>query len=348
MKRAKANLKRYRAAVLKAAVEGKLTEEWRTKHPAKESASKLLERILKVRRQKWEADQLAKFAAAGKEPPKNWKEKYVEPTPPDTTGLPELPEAWCWSSLGTLLREPLRNGHSARASGDGTGVRTITLTAITYGDFSEQNVKYTIADPLNVEDLWIEPGDIFIERSNTPEPVGTARVFLGPARFAIFPDLLIRIRASASMDVGYCGLFLASHLARRYFQTNAKGLAGSMPKIDQSTIMRCAVPVPPLDEQSQIETDVSERLSQIDAVETEVVHSLLRAARLRQSILKKAFEGKLVPQDSTDEPASVLLQRLRASRSAHEGNGKAATAARSHGRRAKSKQASLPGDGGEP
>ncbi len=75
LKRAKANLKRYRAAVLKAAVEGKLTEEWRAKNPAKEPASVLLARILKDRRQKWETDQLAKFAAADKEPPKNWRDK---------------------------------------------------------------------------------------------------------------------------------------------------------------------------------------------------------------------------------------------------------------------------------
>ena len=66
--RARANLKRYRAAVLKAAVEGQLTEQWRPKHPATEPATKLLERILAERRKTWEADQLARFATAGKTP----------------------------------------------------------------------------------------------------------------------------------------------------------------------------------------------------------------------------------------------------------------------------------------
>jgi type I restriction enzyme S subunit len=338
LKRAKANLKRYRASVLKSAVEGKLTEQWRAKHPAKEPASALLARILLERRQKWEADQRAKFAAAKKEPPKNWRDKYVEPTPPDTTGLPELPEGWCWASLDSLLKEPLRNGHSARASRDGTGVRTLTLTAVTYGDFSENNIKYTTADPADVEDLWIEPGDILIERSNTPELVGTARLFTGPSRFAIFPDLLIRIRVSPSVDMSYCGLFLESHLARRYFQTNAKGLAGSMPKIDQATITRCAVPLPPLNEQMQIRTEVAERLSQIDAAEAQIEHGLLRAARLRQSILKRAFEGKLVPQDPKDEPASALLERLRASRTIHEGSGNRPTSSIPHRSKSRGKK----------
>ncbi|MFO0889888.1 MAG: hypothetical protein U0790_12195 [Isosphaeraceae bacterium] len=82
LERVRANLKRYRASVLKAAVEGKLTEDWRAQHPDTEPAPVLLERILTERRRQWEKDQLAKFAQAGKQPPKGWREKYVEPGRP--------------------------------------------------------------------------------------------------------------------------------------------------------------------------------------------------------------------------------------------------------------------------
>src|SRR6185295_2427414 len=82
LERVRTNLNRYRAAVLKAAVEGRLTEEWRTRHPAIEPAVKLLELILAERRAKWEQDQLRKFKEAGKPPPKGWKEKYEPPAPP--------------------------------------------------------------------------------------------------------------------------------------------------------------------------------------------------------------------------------------------------------------------------
>lgn len=99
LERVRANLRRYRAAVLKAAVEGRLTAAWRARNPPKETGQELLNRILKERRRKWEADQLAKFAAARKEPPKNWREKYVEPMPLDATGMPELPEGWCWARV---------------------------------------------------------------------------------------------------------------------------------------------------------------------------------------------------------------------------------------------------------
>ena len=98
LERVQAKLKHYRAAVLKAAVEGALTAEWRAQHPATEPASALLTRILAERRRRWEETQLQKFKEAGKEPPKNWKAKYKEPVAPDMTSLPLLPNGWCWVS----------------------------------------------------------------------------------------------------------------------------------------------------------------------------------------------------------------------------------------------------------
>ena len=94
LERIKVKLKRYRAAVLKAAVEGRLTTEWRAKNPPKETGPQLLERILRERRSKWEADQLAAFEKAGKKPPADWNNKYKPPAELDTENLPELPEGW--------------------------------------------------------------------------------------------------------------------------------------------------------------------------------------------------------------------------------------------------------------
>src|SRR5205823_3647896 len=105
LKRVQASLKRYRAAVLKAACEGRLVpteaELAREEGRSYETGEQLLARILQERRTKWEADQLAKMHASGK-PPNNddWKKKYREPEPPDTSHLPALPEGWVWASLG--------------------------------------------------------------------------------------------------------------------------------------------------------------------------------------------------------------------------------------------------------
>lgn len=84
-----------------------------------------------------------------------------------------------------------------------------------------------------------------------------------------------------------------------------------------STRLEVAVrefPLPSVAEQKQFVTVVAEKLSQIEAAAKAIDHDLWRATRLHQSILKQAFEGKLVPQDLNDEPASVLLERLRAGR----------------------------------
>ncbi len=91
-----------------------------------------------------------------------------------------------------------------------------------------------------------------------------------------------------------------------------------MPKIDQKDVEALAVPLPPLAEQRRIVAEVERRLSIADAMAAEIDRALRRSAALRRSILEQAFSGKLVPQDPSDEPASVLLERIRAERATAE------------------------------
>src|SRR6185295_3113737 len=178
----------------------------------------------------------------------------------------ETPEGWARTPLGPLLREPLRNGHSAKASGNGKGVRTLTLTAVTYSDFNETNTKLTTADPRKVADLWLQPGDILVERANTPELVGTSCLYKGSSGWAIFPDLLIRVRvANEKILPEYLEAFLRSQEARHYFMNAAQGTAGSMPKIDQSSIERLDIPLPPFAEQRRIVAKVQVLLARVSA-----------------------------------------------------------------------------------
>jgi len=218
--------------------------------------------------------------------------------------------------LASLLREPLRNGHSAKASRDGTGIRTLTLSAVTQSDFSEANTKMTTADPARIKDLWLEPGDILIERSNTPELVGTAALYQGPPDWAIFPDLLIRVRVSDAVLPEFLEIVLKSRPVRLYFRRAAEGIAGSMPKIDQRDVSRLSVPIPTMDDQRRIVAEVEAERSVIKSLEGAVHFSLLRGVALRRAILARAFRGELVPQDASDEPASVLLKRIAADRPA--------------------------------
>ena len=88
-----------------------------------------------------------------------------------------------------------------------------------------------------------------------------------------------------------------------------------MPKIDQGTVAQTPIPLPPIEEQDRIVGEVDRKLSLADAAERTVSAGLGKAERLRHAILKRAFEGKLVPQDPNDEPAGVLLQRIKDARS---------------------------------
>jgi type I restriction enzyme S subunit len=211
------------------------------------------------------------------------------------------------ATLGDLLREPLRNGHSARSTTDANGIRTLTLTAVTKTEFSDRYTKITSADAARVDDLWLEPDDILIQRSNTPDLVGSAAIYNGDKGWAIFPDLLIRVRVNSLVLPKFLAFMLNSSRARRYFKENAKGLAGSMPKIDQSTIASFGVPVPPLAEQYRIVEALEARLSRLDAGNQGLNSALAWENPLRRSLLaqlrERAVHGgaKLAPLGSVAE-----------------------------------------------
>jgi len=339
LERIKANLKRYRAAVLKAAVEGRVTEAWRAKHPKTEPASKLLERILAERRQNWEKDQLAKFAAAGKTPLKGWREKYVEPAAPETRGLPELPQGWCWASMEQLVTRS-EYGTSVKCDYGASGppvlrIPNIAKGKIDLGDMKQATVQYQLAQ----QDA-LQNGDLLMCRTNgSISLIGKAALMQATYEpLHTFASYLLRFRFGERDTLPkWVHVFVTSHYGRLFIEKNAASSAGQH-NISLSLIHSMPLPLPPLGEQAEITQDVERRLSIIEGAKAQADANVIRATRLRQCILKRAFEGKLVPQYPQDELASVLLERLRSSLSSHKWDGREATPARTRGRRTKSKQ----------
>jgi type I restriction enzyme S subunit len=310
--RARANLKRYRASVLKAAVEGHLTAAWRAEHPGTEPASALLARILTERRQKWEADQLAKFAATGKPPPKNWKDKYTEPSPPDTTNLPELPQGWCWTTLEAIAN--LVGGVTKdQKKANRAGMREVPYLRVAnvqrgYLDLSE--MKSISASNEDISDLCLEVGDVLFTEGGDRDKLGRGWVWSAELPECIHQNHVFRGRLISPEIQPRLVSHHGNTFGKEWFIKAGKQTT-NLASINLGILKRFPVPIPPSSEQSVIIALVDEKLSQIDAAAAQVEHGLLRAARLRQSILKQAFKGKLVPQDPADEPASELLRRIK-------------------------------------
>lgn len=307
--RARANLKRYRAAVLKAAVEGKLTAEWRKANPPKEPADKLLERILVERRKKWEETQLSKYAAQGKKPPSRWRERYQEPRSAKIDELPLLPDGWTWSTLEQLCDEIVDCEHST-AKFTSQGVPCLDTTCMRPQEIITEKLRFVDERTylFRVRRLIPRKGDLVFAREGT---VGTVVVIPEGFRCCLGQRVML-FRPHHDIAAQWLATAIDSELFRAQYRP--KILGTTSPHLNVGDIKELAVPLAPQDEQVAILEKLGGSAAYVNRIESALVAELSRASRLRQSILKRAFEGKLVPQDPNDEPASVLLERIRAAR----------------------------------
>jgi len=313
LKRVQANLKRYRASVLKAACEGRLVpteaDLARAEGRDYEPADRLLARILKERRARWEADQLAKMQAAGK-PPKDekWKAKYPEAATPDTSRLPDLSEGWVWATMPQLGE--LNRGKSKHRPRDDPKLYGGPYPFIQTGDVKHSNGRVRTHSQTYSElglaqsRLWPE-GTLCITIAANIAETG---ILSYPA---CFPDSVVGFLFDGLPTlVRFVELFLRT--ARESLERFAPATAQK--NINLEILSRVGIPLPPLVEQERVVAEVESRLSAVEIIEISLGSSLKRANRLRQAILKRAFEGRLVPQDPNDEPAGALLERIRAER----------------------------------
>ena len=222
--------------------------------------------------------------------------------------------SWLSSTVGELLEGKPRNGYSPKAVEFETPVRSLTLSATTSGRFLAHHTKF-IDEAIPAEShLWLEPGDILIQRANSLEYVGVSAVFDGPRQNFIYPDLMMKCRPNERVHGRYLFYALSAESTRRYFRENATGTAGNMPKINQQTVMSAPIELPPMREQAEIARRVEALFGIADRIAVHHAAAITQAERLTPLTLAKAFRGELVPQDPNDEPASALLARIAAQR----------------------------------
>ncbi len=223
-------------------------------------------------------------------------------------------EFWADVTLSDVISERPKNGYSAKPVKYETPWRVLTLTATTSGRFDGRQFKY-FDEPVPADsELWLKPGDILIQRGNTIEYVGVPALYDGQPNEFVYPDLMIRVRASPRIKSEFLYFVLTSERTRAFLRGRAIGTAGNMPKINQSVLLSVPILLPPITEQQEIIRRVEALFKAADALEGRYRKAKAHVDKLTQSILAKAFRGGLVPQDPTDEPASVMLERIRQSR----------------------------------
>ncbi|HOB62419.1 MAG TPA: restriction endonuclease subunit S [Candidatus Competibacteraceae bacterium] len=306
LKAAQKKLAQYRQSLLKAAVEGTLTAEWRAKNPPTETGAQLLERILIERRARWEAKQLAKFKEQDKTPPNDWQNKYPEPVHPDTRDLPELPDGWVWSMLGECFKIAIGSTPSRKEIAYWNGpISWVSSGEVRFNRVRETKEKIT---------------EFGLENSSTQiNPVGS--VLLGMigegktrGQVAILDIPAANNQNSAAIWVSETPIlpeYVYYWLWSQYEQTRRGSSGNNQPALNKFIIERILIPLPPVAEMQEVVQLLDDCFEQIMWQEATIDYSSKQSTAQRQNILRAAFSGQLVPQDPNDEPASVLLERIR-------------------------------------
>ncbi len=304
---AKARSKQYRTSLLKAAVEGELTKEWRSAHPTEETGIQMLARILAERRARWEEEQLAKMRKRGITlQDDRWKQEYKEPQRPNVSGLPALPEGWCWASVEQICDQIADCLHSTPKFKE-KGFLCVDTNCIKPGKILLEKARYVDEDTFVERNRRMKPqnGDVIFSREGAL--LGIAVKISEDLDFCL-GQRMMAFRLNQSVNAKFYEIMLNSAVFYAQYRSKITGTAS--PHLNIEDIKVLAIPLPSLQEQYSIVLEVERNLSVIDAQEEVIESSLKRAEHERQSILREAFAGRLVRQDSEDEPASELLERI--------------------------------------
>ena len=298
-------------SILQMAVQGKLVPQ----DPNDEPASVLLERIRK------EKEQLIKEGKIKKEKNPSYIFRGADNLPYEKVGKNEpvcildevpfdIPESWEWVRWGTLS-ESIQYGYNAPAQENGR-IKMVRISDIQDNSVMWETVPYCDIKEEEIDAYLLKPNDILFAR--TGGTVGKSYLVQEVPEEAIYAGYLIRTRYSDQLCPQYLKYFMESEL---YWSQLREGtIATAQPNCNGKTLGNMLVPIPPAHEQIRIVEKLNAIMAHIIEYGTAYSKSKhlnnIFPEQLKKSILQEAVQGKLVPQDPNDEPASVLLERIRA------------------------------------
>ncbi|MFM6410551.1 MAG: restriction endonuclease subunit S [Planktothrix sp.] len=320
-------LKRFRQSVLAAACSGRLTADWRENNPDIESAEDLLKRI-QEKKQRWYEEECKKAEKDGRRKPKDQTKNKKSRS--HVAELPDIPLNWTIARLEDISYLVTDGTHKTpKYQPEGKpflsvkNVRQFTvkdkdIKFISEAEFKEINSR---CNPEKGDILYTKVGATF----------GYAAINKLDYPFSIFVSLALIKPVSPYFSSEYAEIVINSELVFSQARERVSGIG--TPDLHLIEIRDFRIPLPPLEEQKEIVNRVQTLFKLADQIEQRYQKAKNHVDQLTQSILAKAFRGELVPQDPNDEPASVLLERIRAEQTKRETETK--TAKKSTGQKGK-------------
>lgn len=296
LSRARNDLDTWRRSLLKAAVTGELTREWRENNRQGQTGKDFVARIGKERN-------AAVAAGTGRQ--------FKVAPPRDGIRLPAIPATWVWTQLGSILLD-IEAGLNVKAEGrpprpGETGI--VKISAVTWGSFDERESKTLPVNARISERHLIAPGDFLISRANTLELVGAPVIVKTCTTRLVLSDKVLRLRFVRGLQE-WIEVCLKSPLGRAQIEEYASGNQLSMRNISQENLMRIAIPTPPRAEMAAAMRSFALNEDRGRDGSAFIEGGQKAAATLRQSILRTAFEGHLVDHAPSDETAEDLPTRV--------------------------------------
>lgn len=347
LRTAREQLKVYRQALLKQAFEGKLTEQWRKENANKlETSEQLLARIQQEREARYQQqleewkEAVTRWEAEGKEGKKPTKPKSFESfiiiSPDESRDLQTLPQGWMWTKLGNLIDYVTSGSRGWAKYYSETGAKFIRAQNLKYDRLDLDEIAYVkLLKNVEGKRTLIKKGDLLITITGA-NVTKTAYVKSNLGESYVSQHVALCRLVNNQLD-NYLYMFLiAGTSGRKQLEKSAYG-AGK-PGLNLDNIKNVIVPMTSVDECKMIAELLEKNNSVIGQIDRDLDEQIFKAEALRQSILKKAFSGQLVPQNPNDEPASELLKRIATEKAKLESQAKAAKAAVKKTTTAKKKQ----------
>ena len=330
LKTARAQLEVYRQAVLKHAFEGKLTAQWREENKDKlETAEKLLARIRRERDAHYE-QQLRDWKVAiknweekgrqGKKPPKPRKFRETENIQSDEVdGLPSIPGNWRLVRLCQIAQ--IGTGMSvsaARILEDPIDVSYLRVANVQRGFLDLSTVKTMTIEKSQLDRLRLKKWDVLFNEGGDRDKLGRGWIWQSQVAPCITQNHVFR--ASSFMASEFSSKLIsywANAFGQQYFEKKGKQTT-NLASINKTVLSHFPVPLIPPEEQEELCKQIDKFMTILDTLEQETTIAFRVAWLLRQSILKEAFSGELVEQDPSDEPAAVLLERIKAEKASQK------------------------------